>query len=183
MTYNNNWLLEKYDNGDELDYVFFWGHQPRRAHEIGKACFSQWFDRGFEYENVRYKTAEHWMMAKKAELFGDIASMREILDSETPNDAKMLGRKVKNFDFQLWMAHCSRIVEQGNYLKFSQHEDLWAILNGTGDKILVEASPFDTIWGIGMKYNEQGIRNPYNWKGQNLLGYALMEVRNLFRNN
>lgn len=127
-------------------------------------------------------TAEHWMMAEKAKLFGDKAVLEKILNCNSPKEAKSLGRKVKNFDEKIWTENSERIVINGNYLKFKQNKELWEYLNGTCDKILVEASPYDKIWGVGMKNGDTGIENPGNWKGLNLLGYALMEVRDKLRN-
>ena len=181
MKYNHHWIKKKLAAGETLSYVFFWGHRPNKDGTIGKTCFSQWFNSPFEHESVFYRTAEHWMMAEKARLFGDKAILERILKSSTPLEAKKLGRKVRNFDEKTWKAHRKEIVLNGNYLKFSQHNKLWDFLNQTGDKIIVEASPYDTIWGIGMVREEPGIEDPDNWRGLNLLGYALMEVRDKIR--
>lgn len=180
--YNNKWLCTKFQSNPNIKYVFFWGHRPRPAHQIGKNCLSQWFERPFEFNQTIYPTAEHWMMAEKAKLFGDVEIWEKIINSKSPKTAKSLGRKVKNFDYKKWSAVKERIVKNGNYLKFKQHQDLWVYLDATEDKVLVEASPYDKIWGIGMKYGDSGIENPNNWKGLNLLGYALMEVRDKLRN-
>ena len=130
---------------------------------------------------MSYKTAEHYMMAGKAKLFNDLEILEQILKSDTPNQAKSLGRKVKNFDPQLWDEHKYEIVKQGNLLKFSQNEKFKEFLLSTNDKILVEASPYDTIWGIGMLETDSKAENPKQWKGENLLGFALMEVRDELR--
>lgn len=182
MHYDNDWIKEKYKNGQQLDFIFFWGHQSTNNNYIGKTCLSQWFERVFEYQKIKYPTAEHWMMAEKAKLFGDDKSFEKIVNCNTPKEAKAIGRKVKGFNDSTWIPKRENIVKNGNYLKFKQNEDLWNYLDRTEDKILVEASPYDKIWGIGMKYGEQGIENPNNWKGLNLLGYALMEVRDKLRN-
>ena len=94
-------------------------------------------------------------------------------------EAKKLGRQVRNFDQLLWEEKRYEIVKIGNYHKFSQDEHLATFLKQTGDRILVEASPYDNIWGIGLSADAQGIENPHNWKGLNLLGFALMEVRKM----
>lgn len=117
------------------------------------------------------------MMAGKAKLFDDQEVFKEILTAETPNQAKSLGRKVKNFDPKIWDEHKYEIVKQGNLLKFSQNEKFKEFLLSTNDKILVEASPYDTIWGIGMLETDPRAENPQQWNGENLLGFALMEVR------
>ena len=169
-------------NGEAVEYLFFWGHQPNKNGLIGKSCLSQWFEREFQYQGIKYPTAEHWMMARKAKLFGDKENFEKILRSKTPKEAKSFGRQVKNFDEKTWINHREKIVKNGNYLKFKQHLDLWEFLNSTEEKVIVEASPYDKIWGIGLKIDDKAIENPTNWKGLNLLGYALMEVRNKLRN-
>lgn len=168
-------IIERFQHKEELPFLFFWGHTVKD--EITKACFSQWFPAAFEEKGIIYKTAEHYMMAGKAELFDDDETLKEILNSETPNQVKSLGRKVRNFDPQIWDRHKYEIVRQGNFLKFSQHQPLKAFLLSTDDKILVEASPYDTVWGIGMTETDPRAENPLQWDGENLLGFALMEVR------
>jgi len=177
MKYHLNWLVEKYQNGEQLKYLFFWGHQPRKDGTIGDSCFSQWWQSAFEADGVSYATAEHWMMARKAQLFGDEENLSKILQARTPAEAKKPGRQVRNFDPQTWDAHKYEYVKAGNLHKFSQHSDLKAYLLTTGNLIIVEASPMDKIWGIGMAKTNPDIENPTRWKGENLLGFALMEVR------
>lgn len=121
------------------------------------------------------------MMAAKARLFNDAEMEKEILKAATPNQAKALGRKVKNFDPKLWDEHKCQIVTQGNLLKFSQNQKFKDFLLSTGDKVLVEASPYDRIWGIGMLETDSRVENPLLWNGENLLGFALMEVRDELR--
>ncbi|SHF05931.1 conserved hypothetical protein, ribA/ribD-fused [Chryseobacterium takakiae] len=88
-----------------------------------------------------------------------------------------MGRKVKKFDLDIWNEHKYEIVKKGNFLKFSQNEGFKEFLLSTDNKILVEASPYDTIWGIGMLETDPNTKNPVQWNGENLLGFALMEVR------
>lgn len=104
--------------------------------------------------------------------------IEKILAAKSPAEAKKLGRKVRNFDPKIWGENCFDIVCEGNYHKFSQHEDLKEFLLNTKDRVLVEASPVDNIWGIGMAQDHDHAENPRLWKGSNLLGFALMEVRN-----
>ncbi len=170
-------LQKRYAKGERFDYLFFWGHRPNADGSIGKSCLSQWWFAPFEVEGQQYLTAEHWMMAEKARLFGDEEILAKILAATSPHQAKKLGRKVANFVEAEWKAHRYAIVVEGNYHKFSQHSDLESFLGSTGGKVLVEASPYDRIWGIGFKQDVKGIEDPYSWKGQNLLGFALMEVR------
>lgn len=117
------------------------------------------------------------MMAGKARLFSDEETLAKILSAKTPGEAKKLGRLVRNFDDRLWKTARWDIVVQGNVAKFSQHAELAEHLLKTGDAILVEASPFDRIWGIGMAASNPKADNPDQWQGQNLLGFALVEVR------
>lgn len=121
------------------------------------------------------------MMAQKAELFGDKEISRQILDCSEPKKIKALGRKVKNFDEAVWDEVKYSIVLNGNYFKFSQNPELREFLLGTGDSILAEASPYDGIWGIKMRQTDENIYNPIKWKGENLLGFALMEARDEIR--
>src|SRR4026209_108302 len=98
MTYSTDWLKQEIDKGKQPEFLFFWGHTPKQEAVIDKSCFSQWFPSPFTVEGTIYLTAEHWMMARKAELFNDSEMREKILYSEKPSVAKELGRKVKNFD-------------------------------------------------------------------------------------
>ncbi|WP_317041735.1 NADAR family protein [Tenacibaculum agarivorans] len=126
---------------------------------------------------VNYKTAEHYMMAEKARLFKDEEILAQILEVEPPHEAKKLGRKVQNFNPKIWDEHKFQVVVKGNLAKFSQDEKLKSFLLKTNNRIIVEASPRDRIWGIGMGQSNEKALNPNLWRGHNLLGYALMEVR------
>jgi len=161
----------------ESKFLFFWGHQPNKDGSISKTCFSQWWLSSFEVDKVIYKTAEHWMMAQKAELFKDNEVLEKILQAKSPAEAKKLGREVKNYNENLWLAARYDIVKQGNYHKFSQNPELKTFLLNTKDRVLVEASPVDAIWGIGMAGDHKDVLDPEKWQGLNLLGFALMEVR------
>lgn len=163
-------------------FLFFWGHQPNKDCSISKTCFSQWWLSSFEVEGITYKTAEHWMMAKKAELFKDTAILEKIIVANSPAEAKKLGREVKNYIDEVWLENRYEIVRQGNFYKFSQNQDLKEFLINTKERILVEASPVDPIWGIGMAADHKEVTNPEKWKGLNLLGFALMEVRDELKN-
>lgn len=132
----------------------------------------------FYFEGTSYATAEHWMMAKKAQLFNDQQQLDIILATDSPASAKKAGRAVKNFNDSVWNAQCLQFVVEGNFHKFSQHEPMKKFLMETGEKVIVEASPFDAIWGIGMQQYEP---DPAKWKGTNFLGFALMEVRDLLK--
>lgn len=179
MKYTIQHTVEKLNHEEKPGLLFFWGHTVKE--EITKACFSQWFPAEFQENGIKYKTAEHYMMAGKARLFSDQKILEQIIQSETPNMVKKLGRKVKNFDPNFWDEHKYEIVKQGNLLKFSQNEELKEFLLSTEDKILVEASPYDTIWGIGMLETDPRATDPLQWNGENLLGFALMDVRDELR--
>jgi len=177
MKYNNSWVIQKYQAEEKLKFLFFWGHTPPKNGVITKSCFSQWYESTFVVDGIEYQTAEHWMMAEKARLFKDEEILGEILKSTSPGAAKALGRQVRSFNVEKWQGHCYDIVKQGNIHKFSQNEDLKTFLLNTKNRILVEASPRDAIWGIGLAQDAANIENPATWRGTNLLGYALMEAR------
>ncbi len=165
----------------ENKFLFFWGHQPSNDGTITKTCFSQWWESSFLVEGIEYKSAEHWMMAKKAELFNDKENLKQIIQCKTPAEAKKLGREVRNYNDTIWLEKRFDIVKNGNHHKFSQNKDLLEFLLNTNERIIVEASPVDPIWGIGMASDDKDINNPEKWKGLNLLGFALMEVRDELR--
>ncbi|MBP2617267.1 NADAR family protein [Chryseobacterium jejuense] len=179
MKYTIQNIKDRFQKKQRIKFLFFWGHTVKD--EITKSCFSQWFTGKFEENGIVYKTAEHYMMAGKARLFNDAETLEKIVQAATPNQVKSLGRKVKNFDPKVWDEHKYEIVKQGNLLKFSENKKYKDFLLSTGDKILVEASPYDTIWGIGMLETDSRAENPLLWNGENLLGFALMEVRDELR--
>lgn len=177
MKYTVKSIIKKHKNEERLKYIFFWGHRKRKDGQINQSCFSQWWEADFEVDGITYQTAEHWMMAGKAKLFDDDEIFQKIIECESPAEAKKLGRKVRNFDNEKWLENRYEIVKKGNFYKFAQNEELKEFLLNTGERILVEASPVDPIWGIGLAQDAKGIENPETWKGLNLLGFALMEVR------
>lgn len=170
-------LLEYVRSGGRAKYIFFWGHTPKAGEEVGKHVFSQWYEAPFTVGGVTYPTAEHWMMAEKARLFGDGQALERILAARTPGEAKKLGREVLGFDDDAWNAARWEIVVRGNEAKFGQNPELGTYLAATGDRVLVEASPVDRIWGIGLAGDDPKAENPEMWRGLNLLGFALMQVR------
>lgn len=178
----NKDVIEAYDRGDKLDFIFFWGH-TNRSNSVNKTCFSQWYtDSGdFSDRDFEYQSCEHYMMLGKLFAMNDDdlndPLVDEILECPTTKGVKAIGRKIPNFVSKKWDDVKFDVVVQGNFLKFSQDEELEEFLLSTGNKILVEASPFDNIWGIGLDSKAPNVENPHTWKGENLLGYALMEVR------
>jgi ribA/ribD-fused uncharacterized protein len=177
MRYNINWLIEKFESGEALKYIYFWGHANKYNENVGKFCFSQWYECPFTVNNITYKTSEHWMMAHKALLFGDINNFNKIINSIKPGEAKELGRQVIGYDDQTWNNNKFEIVKLGNIHKFNQNLNIADYLLNTENRILVEASPTDVIWGIGLSQDSEHIDNIYAWRGENLLGFVLMEVR------
>jgi len=169
-------LIEYVNHGNKVKYLFFWGHTEASS-GISKSCFSQWYDSPFQVEGQCFLTAEHHMMYQKALLFGDSVAAERLLAANNPGEAKAIGRQVLGFDQDLWEKHRFSIVVKTNIAKFASHPELRKFLNNTARRVLVEASPVDKIWGIGMAADNSKCENPNNWKGLNLLGFALMEAR------
>ena len=167
--------------GSLPETLLFWGHRPPRGGGVGKSCLSQWYPAPFTVDGARYATAEHFMMAGKARLFGDGEALRLVLAAGDPGAAKGAGRKVRGFDENTWTAHRYALVIAANTAKFGQHPALRGFLLGTGEKVLVEASPQDTVWGIGLSAAQPEAGRPAQWRGLNLLGFALMDVRQALR--
>jgi ribA/ribD-fused uncharacterized protein len=167
--------------GAAVKYLHFWGHQPETDGTAGKGCLSQWYAAPFEVAGEQYATAEHWMMAEKARLFGDPDAERAAIDAPNPALAKAAGRTVRDFDDDVWVRERFEIVVRGNVHKFAAHSDLREFLLSTSSRVLVEASPRDRLWGIGMSVNNENAENPAAWRGLNLLGFALMEARERLR--
>ncbi|NUW42205.1 NADAR family protein [Nonomuraea rhodomycinica] len=163
--------------GRALRYLYFWGHRPARDGGAGPGCLSQWWPVTFTSGGRAFASAEHYMMAHKAWLFGDDEAAEAILAAEHPGEAKKLGRTVRGFDEERWNAHRFDIVVQGNLAKFGQHDDLRRFLAGTAGRVLVEAAPNDRVWGIGLTAGDERAASPSTWRGTNLLGFALMTVR------
>ena len=174
-------LVREIQAGARVRYLHFWGHSPRADGSIGASCLSQWWPSPFTVDGVTYATAEHWMMAGKARLFQDPEALRRILAAGHPAEAKKAGRLVRGFDDTVWERERFRVVVEGSVHKFSAHADLRAFLLGTGDRVLVEASPRDRVWGTGLSASNEAAGDPERWKGLNLLGFALMAARERLR--
>lgn len=179
--YTLPWLQRMTAAGKRHKFCFFWGHNRATDGTLTKSCFSQWWMTDFYAMEQTYCCMEQYMMAGKAELFDDQESREKILASRSPKQIKELGRKVNNFEQTIWDKAKFSIVLNGNWYKFSQNKELKAFLLSTEDEILAEASPYDGIWGIRMSANAPEAVNPLKWRGQNLLGFALMEVRDELR--
>ena len=152
--------------------IYFW----KTSDKYG--IFSQWYKSDFtDISDVKYNCAEQFMMYQKAILFGDNAVAQEILNESNPKNIKALGRKIKNFNQQEWDKNKFEIVIAGNFYKFTQNTNLQNILLKTDSQDIAEASPFDKIWGIGI--DEKAAKSGAEWQGENLLGKALMVVRDM----
>ena len=147
-------------------YSFFW-----------KGILSQWAPTPFIVDDILYKTAEHYMMAQKASLFGDCGSFYRIINCPSPVEAQALGRKVQPFDDSVWLANAQDIVFDGNIAKFQQNPHALLVLKSTFGTLLVECCPEDSLWGIGMSADEPGAEDQANWRGKNWLGEILTRVR------
>lgn len=175
-------LVKAWNEGIRPEFLMFWGRKGNDTSEIGPYVFSQWHFSDFEIDDITYPTTEHWMMAEKARIMDDDPTYAAILASSDPAEAKALGRQVRNWDQAKWDEWKFEIVVLGNVAKFGQVAALREFLLGTGDAVLVEASPQDKVWGIGLRREDRLSQDPNTWRGQNLLGFALMEARHRLRN-
>lgn len=147
-------------------FTFFWA-----------GPFSQWYKAPFQLDGQYYNTAEQFMMAEKARLFGDGAALEAILLERDPSKQKRLGRLVRGFDVDRWNAAAKDIVYRGNRAKFTTHRDLLQMLFETEGTSLAEASPVDTVWGIGLSANAEDATDRSKWLGMNWLGETLQRLR------
>lgn len=130
---------------------------------------------------VRYCCAEQFLMASKATLFGDADSYEKIMKTSSPREMKDFGRRVKGFDQEVWDANKATVMHFALHLKFDQNEELAEGLLLTGDRVIIEASPYDVIWGVGLGPSDKRLLNTDEWRGQNLLGECLMDTRRSLR--
>lgn len=177
MYYNLQDLQAAYLRGEHLRFLFFWGHTASKDGSINEGCFSQWWKSHFEVDGITYSCAEQYMMAQKARMFEDEEMLKSIMNTDNPKSMKAFGRAVRDFDKETWDNCCYELVKKGNLAKFSQNPELLEYLKSTHRRILVEASPRDRIWGIGMGKQNPDAECPIKWKGTNLLGFALTEAR------
>lgn len=140
--------------------------------------FSNWYGCQFKYDGHSFKNSEQALMYAKASLFKCSYSISKTLKTPDPYKVKKIGRGVSNFDDRVWISRREQIMSDILFCKFSQDDYLKECLIATGDRLIIEASPYDKIWGIGMYETEDGAANPSNWNGLNLLGKCLMNVRN-----
>lgn len=153
-----------------------------KRHEVHKfwqsdSPFSNWYPSVFTENNVTFQNTEQYMMYHKAKLFDDVYHMEKIMQTVDPRKIKDYGRAVQGFVNKTWLDNREIIVENGCYLKFTQIPELKKFILDTGDRMLIEASPYDDIWGIGLRASDPRSNDPAQWKGLNLLGKILMKVR------
>ncbi|MBB5936033.1 NADAR family protein [Streptomyces zagrosensis] len=170
-------LVKRAADGERFEYVCFWGHQPRRDGTVGAERFSQWWPAPFTIDEVAYATAEHWMMAGKARLFSDAEAEQRAIGAAHPGQAKKAGRSVRGCNGAVWHERRFELAVRGSVAEFEQHPALRDYLLGAGTRVLVETSPVDRVWGIGLAAAGDRTVAPEQWQGLNLLGFALMEAR------
>jgi len=152
-------------------FTFFWN-----------GLFSQWSPSPFmALDGLMYNCAEQYMMSQKALLFQDQDTFKKIMSTTNPKEQKALGRSVKNFNSLIWNTYSTMVVYDGNIYKFSQNEKHRQALLDTGDTILVEASPYDSIWGISLGADDPRAQDMSQWKGENRLGFILTKVREVIK--
>jgi ribA/ribD-fused uncharacterized protein len=139
--------------------------------------FSQWYSSEFIVNDLKFNCAEQFMMYGKALLFHDAETAAKILQAESPQEQKALGRKIRNFDTNIWLLFREGVVYTASHAKFTQNPALEEILLATKGTTLVEASPYDKIWGIGLGENDPKASSRATWDGLNLLGETLTRVR------
>ena len=142
-----------------------------------KDYLSNFFPSEFTLDDLTYSCVEQYIMAQKAILFNDIKSFEAIMVTNKPSNMKKIGRKVANFDEKIWLEQRNQILQDGIMAKFEQNENLANLLSATNNRILVEASPYDKIYGVGLSETNDLILDETYWKGQNLLGQTLGIVR------
>lgn len=150
------------------DFTFFWGKGTP---------FSNWTKSTFRFAGEDWNCSEQTMMWFKAFLFGDMETADKIRKTSDPREQKALGRTVKGFDQKVWEKKAVEIMVPALCAKFLQNEAFYKALEATIGTTLVEASPFDTVWGIGLSEDDPRAWDKSTWLGKNLLGVCLMEAR------
>jgi ribA/ribD-fused uncharacterized protein len=148
-------------------HVYFWGDPT----------LSNWGPAPFVYKGNHFHNSEQAFMWEKALCFNDFETAKEILKTSSPKNAKDLGRTVKNYNEEIWAKYRFTAMYEVCLAKFDQNPDRLETLLSTGNRTIVEASPYDAVWGVGLHWTGDEILDENNWKGQNLLGKVLMKVR------
>ena len=177
--YSNEWLRQQTAEGKARELCMFW--MPEPVNGVDKSCFSQWWLGEFWSVIDTFCCVEQFMTVQMAKLFGDAEAQKAVMECDDPKWMKPIGHRVKDFDQGIWDMVKYSVVVNGNWYKFSQNRELRDFLLSSGDSVLVYASPYDETWGIMLSEEDEEAQDPANWQGQNLLGYALMEVRDELR--
>lgn len=148
-------------------------HNPNEEN----AYLSNWFYSDFAKNGVRYSSMEQYMMHQKAITFGDMETAERIMAATDFGEIKALGRQVRNYDDRIWSGIRQIVVYEGLLEKFRQNPELKEQLLATDDAMLAECAFSDRIWAIGLTMQDVNRMNIEKWRGQNLLGFALMQVR------
>lgn len=156
-----------------IDRTIVCFHNPNEIN----GYLSNWYKSNFIYKGVFFTSAEQYMMASKAKLFGDYEIARKIMATNDVREIKRLGRQVRNFDETSWVNSREFIMVDGLTAKFSQDLSLATKLLSTGNCILAECAVRDKIWGIGLSMTDENRFDTSKWRGMNLLGKCLMTVR------
>lgn len=153
-------------------FTFFW-----------RGPFSQWWKSPFTYDGITFNCAEQWMMYQKAMFFGDTEAAEEILEADHPREQRAIGRRVEGFNQRDWDANARTFVYLGNLYKYQQNPDLWEKLKETVGTTMVEASPYDKVWGIGWDESNPKAQDRNTWRGKNWLGECITRVRDEMLND
>jgi ribA/ribD-fused uncharacterized protein len=182
MRYHLSWLIDTFDKGQYPEVILFGSHVNKKNTTQGEYMLSQWYPSPFSVNEIVYNSSAQWMMARKALLFGDREAYRKIIKADSPDQIKSYSRAITDFDEARWAEYKYEIVREGNFHKYNQNKKLRTYLLSTGNAVLAEANPFDKVWGIGLSSEARNVTDPYTWEGLNLLGFALMEIREYLRN-
>ncbi|KJE19628.1 ribA/ribD-like protein [Frankia torreyi] len=160
-----------------LRFRYFWGQRQAVADGTGAGCLSLRWPARFAVDGVDYPSAQHYVLARKAGLFGDQAAAEAVLALPAPISLAAIGRRIRGFDEAVWDRHRYAVALAANSAKFAQNAILRTYLAGTAGLVLADISPRDRVWGIGCDRDDDRAGRPSAWPGRNLLGFALMEVR------
>ena len=187
--YYNEWLAETVDtlkkagkipdklkiSGRQVNAVFF--HKPEEPH----GYLSNWYPAAFDLDGIRYSSTEQYIMYQKCRLFGDEASAEAVMATDDPGKQQAIGQHASGYIHNVWIGSRQMIAFRGLLAKFRQNENLKQKLLETGDAYLVECAGSDKNWACGIRLNDDKRFDAENWKGQNILGFALMEVRRILK--
>lgn len=179
MNYSNAWLIQQIITGETPTYTCFLSDRCMQNADWNTNCFNENYYAPFKIDGITYLTMQHWLMAQKAALFYDFVTMEKIIASKTAAHAKLLANQIHNVDEDVWLANAYALVVKGNVNKFAQNNELKQKLLNTGNSVIVAITSTDCIWGNGLKFEKNIAFNPFKWKGANLQGYALMQVRDI----